>query len=333
MFKMTLRLAASTLQLLTRVTLGFILLTALVAAGLILSLRYVVLPDIARYHDDITLALGKAIGLTIEIGRIEADLRGLEPHMLLTDIRVLDKQKRTTLTLKKIDVVVSWMTVLTGQLRLASLELDRPELLVKRDARGVLQISGVQIGEGAGDSDFADLLLHQSRLVVRDAKISWLDEKQAAPLLVFNEVNLLIENGWNVHRFAVRAAPPARLAARLDVRGSFSGKSFDDLQGWNGELFTELEYADLAAWKTWLPIPEALKRGSGALRGWLTIEEGKISKLTTDLALVDVQTRLDEDLPPLNIRVLSGRLGWRGVAQGVEISLNKFSLKLLDNLY
>ena len=331
MFKITLHMAASTLLLLQRVALGFILLVALAAAGLLLSLRYSVLPDIGKYHDDITLAVGKAIGLTIEIGKIEADLRGLEPHMLLTDIRVLDKQKRTTLTLKKIDVVVSWMTVLTGKLRLASLELDRPELLVKRDARGVLQISGVQIGEGASDNDFADLLLHQSRLVVRDAKISWLDERKAAPLLVFNEVNLLIENGWNVHRFAVRATPPVRLATKLDVRGSFYGKSFDDLQGWDGEMFTELEYADLAAWKTWLPIPDALKRGNGGLSGWLTIEAGKISKLTTDLALVDVQTRLGEDLPPLNIRVLSGRLGWRDVAQGVEVSLNRFSLKLLDN--
>jgi uncharacterized protein (TIGR02099 family) len=331
MFKMTLRMAASTFLLLKRVVLGFVLLAALVAAGLLLSLRYSVLPDIEKYHDDITLAVGKAIGLTIEIGRIEADMRGLEPHMLLTDIRVLDKQKRTTLALKKIDIVVSWMTVLTGKLRLASLELDRPELMVKRDAKGVLQISGVQIGESEGDDDSADLLLHQSRLVVRDAKISWLDEKQAAPLLVFNEVNLLIENGWNVHRFAVRATPPAKLATRLDVRGSFYGKKFDDLQDWSGEVYTELEYADLAAWKTWLPIPEALKRGSGALRGWMTVEAGKISKLTTDLALVDVQTRLGEDLPPLNIRVLSGRLGWRDVAQGVEVSLNKFSLKLLDN--
>lgn len=331
MFNITLRFAASMFLLLKRVALGLILFLALAAGGLILTLRYSVLPNIAKYHDDITLAVGKAIGLTIVIGKIEADMRGLEPHMLLTDIRVLDKQKRTTLALKKIDIVVSWMTVLTGKLRLASLELDRPELLVKRDARGVLQISGVQIGEGAGDSDFADLLLHQSRLIVRDAKISWLDEKQAAPLLVFNEVNLLIENGWNVHRFAVRAAPPVNLATRLDVRGSFNGKSFDDLQGWNGEVFTELEYADLAAWKTWLPIPDSLKRGNGALRGWMTIEAGKISKLTTDLALVDVQTRLGEDLPPLNIRVLSGRLGWRDVPQGIEVSLNKFSLKLIDN--
>lgn len=331
MFKMTLRIASSTLLLLKRVAVGFILLLALAAAGLILTLRYSILPDIEKYHDDITLALGKAAGLTIEIGRIEANWHGLRPHMRLSDIRVLDKQQRTTLALKKIDMVVSWMTLLTGQLRLASLELDRPELLVKRDVRGVLQISGVQIGESTGDNDFADMLLQQSRLVVRDAKISWLDEKQAAPLLVFNDVNLLLENGWNTHRFAVRATPPSRLASRLDVRGNFYGKNFDELQSWRGEVFTELEYADLAAWKTWLPIPEALKRGSGALRGWMTVEAGSISMLTTDLALIDVQTRLGDDLPPLNIRVLSGRLGWRNVAQGIDVSLNKFSLKLFDN--
>jgi uncharacterized protein (TIGR02099 family) len=47
--------------------------------------------------------------------------------------------------------------------------------------------------------------------------------------------------------------------------------------------------------------------------------------------LVNVQTRLDKDLPPLDIRVLSGRMGWHEEAQGFEISLSKFSLKLFDD--
>ena len=331
MLKTSLRIAGRSLTFLRRSAMAITLLLAFAAAGLILALRYSVLPDIGRYHADITQAVGKAIGLTVEIGKIEADWHGIGPHLRLSDIRVLDKHNRTTLALQRVDVVVSWMTLLTGELRLASLEIDQPDLLVKRDVRGVLHISGVQLDENSADNNFANMLLNQSRIVVRGAHISWLDELNAAPLLVFDQVNLIIENGWNYHRFAMRATPPAELSTQLDVRGEFYGKNFDDMQGWSGEVFTQLDYADVPAWKPWLPIPGALKQGRGALRGWVGVEAGKISQVTTDLALVDVQTRLASDLPPLDIRVLSGRLGWRDMNHGFEVSLNKFSLKLFNN--
>jgi uncharacterized protein (TIGR02099 family) len=314
-----------------RIAVAVFLLLAFSAAGLILTLRYSVLPDIERYHDDIVHSVGKAIGLTVDVGKIEADWHGLGPHLRLSDIRILDKQQRTTLALQRVDVVVSWMTLLAGELRLDSLEIDQPDLMIKRDVNGVLQISGVQLGGDSGNNNFSNMMLHQSRIVVRGAKISWLDEQQSKPLLVFDQVNLLIENVWNYHRFAIRAIPPADLSAELDVRGDFYGKSFDDMPSWEGEIYTQLEYADLAAWKTWLPLPYALRQGKGALRGWLGVEGGRISQITTDLALVDVQTRLAEDLPPLDVRVLRGRLAWRDVPHGFETSVRNFSLKLFNN--
>ncbi len=36
-----------------------------------------------------------------------------------------------------------------------------------------------------------------------------------------------------------------------------------------GEIFTQLDYANVAAWRTWLPLPAGFKNGRGALRGWL----------------------------------------------------------------
>lgn len=331
MLKISLRVAGRTLAVLRRIALTVTLLLAFAAAGLILTLRYSVLPDIERYHDDITRSVGKAIGLAVEIGKIEADWHGINPHLRLSDIRILDKQQRATLELQRVDIVLSWMTLLTAELRLASLEIDQPDLMVKRDAEGVLHISGVQLAAKSADNNFSNMLLNQSRIVVRGAHISWLDEQQAKPLLEFDQVNLLIENSWDHHRFAMRAIPPKELSTQLDVRGDFYGESFDDLNSWSGEIFTQLDYADLAAWKTWLPLPEALKQGRGALRGWLGVANGKINQITTDLALVNVETRLASDLPPLNLRVLSGRLGWRDVGQGFEISLRNFSLKLFNN--
>ena len=331
MLSTSLRFAGHTLTFLRRTISVFILLLAIASAGLILTLRYSVLPDIERYHTVITDAVSKAVGQTVEIEKIEADWLGIGPHLRLSEVRILDNQKHIAFALQRVDVVVSWMTLLTAELRLASLEIDQPDLMIKRDIHGSIQVSGLNLDGGSADNNFLNLLLSQSRIVVRGAHVSWLDEKQNKPLLVFNDVNLLLENGWNYHHFSIRALPPAELSTQLDLRGKLYGKSIDDLQSWHGEIFTQLDYADLAAWKTWLPLPSHFKQGRGAIRGWLGIDGGKIKQITADLALVNVQTRLESDLPPLDIRVLSGRMGWHDVGQGFEILLNKFSLKLFND--
>jgi uncharacterized protein (TIGR02099 family) len=318
------------LRLVKRVLFALFLLIALIVAGLILGLRYSVLPEIEQYHTDIAEAVSKAVGQTVEIGKIEADWWGIGPHLRLTNIRLLDKEKRTSLALQRVDVVVSWKTLLTGELRLASLEIDQPDLMIKRDVNGNIKISGVQLEDGGTNNNFANMLLDQSRIVVRGAHISWLDEIQHKPLLVFDDVNLLIENHWNYHRFAMRGLPPAELSTKLDLRGDLYGKNFDDMQSWSGVIFTQLDYADLTAWKTWLPLPRSFKQGRGALRGWLGINEGKVNQVTADLALLNVQTRLADDLSPLDIRNLSGRMGWLDLPDGFELSLSNFSLKLFD---
>jgi len=189
MLKIPFRIAASKPALLRRAVMVVILSLFCAVAGVFLSLRYAVLPDIEHYHKDITDAVSTAIGMSVQIGKIEADWRGLGPHLRLTDIRLLDSQQRTSLELKRVDAVVSWMTILARELRLSSLEIDQPDLMVKRDALGGLQISGVRLGgqssdNQSSDNNFANMLLHQSRIVIRDAHISWLDEQQAKPMLV-----------------------------------------------------------------------------------------------------------------------------------------------------
>ncbi len=330
MLKTSLRLAWRGLNHLTRIALVGAVLLTLVFGALVLALRYWILPDIEHYHGIITVSVSQAIGQPVSIGKIDADWSGMRPHLLLTDVRILDKNKPnlTALALQRVDSVVSWMTLLRGEVRLYSLELDQPDLLIRRDAQGRLHIAGVELSDqSSGSSDLADWLLHQTYIMVRDARITWLDEQRANPPLVFNQLNLLIENRRRHHRFALRALPPTDMSAQLDVRGDFSGRSFADLNLWRGQLYTQLDYADVAAWRTWLPVPDGFKSGRGALRGWLDVADGKVNQVTADLALADVQAQLADGLSPLNLRTLRGRIGWMESAQGTDISTHQLSLQ------
>ncbi|MBI5889863.1 MAG: TIGR02099 family protein [Nitrosomonadales bacterium] len=316
---------------LTRISLEISLLLAIACVVVLLVLRYRVLPDIERYHDQITAAASAAIGQPLIVGRIAADWNGLRPRLLLSDVKILDSQGKVALSLPRLENTVAWTSLPTAELRFQSLLIDSADLSVRRDAQGHWYVAGIAVGEPSADQqDGADWLLHQSSVVIRNARIAWQDEMRSAPALVLEQVDLSIENRHGRHRFALRASAPERLASRLDVRGNFSGDSFADMSEWRGELFTQLDYADVLAWKPWVKLPDVFRRGRGALRMWLGFEKGQLGSVDADVALAQVQARLSEELPLLDLSELRGRIGWHRLERGFEVTTQRLALQMRD---
>ena len=103
---------------------------------------------------------------------------------------------------------------------------------------------------------------------------------------------------------------------------------------WRGQLFTQLDYADIAAWRAWLPFPEAIEfnHGTGALRMWLKVDGTVVEGLMADVRLQNVKTRLAQELPELNLIRLQGRVGWKKITnstdEGVELSTRGLSISI-----
>ena len=328
----TFRLLRRSLRWLTRLAIVASAALVVLIALTIVALRYYLLPEIEQYHDRITASMASAIGNTVTIGKIEGDWEGLQPHLNFTDVRILDEQHQPALVFPSINGSVSWMSLFSVELRLANLEITKPELLIRRDAQGKIYIGGVALSNQGDEKDLSDWLLHQSRMVVRDALVVWVDERRAAPPLVLQHVNLRIESFFSHHLFALRALPPIELAAPLDVRGDFRGTSFDDISDWRGQLFTQLDYTDVKAWRSWLDLPREFSRGHGALRGWLGIKNGKVAQITADLEFRDVAAKLSEGLPEIRMVELRGRAAWQEVADGFEISTRRFAVRFQDGI-
>ena len=326
------RLLGHSLNWLARLTFMVSAVAAALIALAIIMLRYWLLPDIERYHDRITASLASAIGNPVTIGKIQADWQGLRPHLNFTDVRILDEQRQPALVLQSIDGSVAWMSLFSAELRLASLEIDKPELLIRRDAQGKFFIGGVLLSKSGDNHNLADWILHQSNMVMRNALIVWIDEQRNAPPLVLRQVNLRIDNLFTQHIFALRGIPPEELATPLDVRGEFYGDSFDNLAAWHGQLFTQLDYTDVTAWRPWLDLPSAFSRGRGALRGWLGIKEGRVAKVTADMDLRDMVTKLADDVPELVLPALRGRAAWQEISGGFEVSTRQLTMRLQNGI-
>ncbi|HET7061662.1 MAG TPA: DUF3971 domain-containing protein, partial [Nitrosospira sp.] len=301
---------------------GFAAALVVVAACfalLLLSLRYWVLPDIERYRENIAQAISRASGQVVTIGSIRAEWDGLHPHMMLGMIRVHDHKGNTTLLLHKLEGSLSWLSILHGNFHFRDIRIDQPDLIVRRDSKGIIHVAGFALSDAAeeNESGFSDWLLQQEHVTIRNASISWQDDQRSAPELELL-VNLRLENRGDHHRFGILAVPPAELARRLDVRGDLTGKSLGTPERWRGRLFVRIDQGDIASWRPWLPLPGQVKldQGAGGLRMWAEIDGTDIKKLSADMRLRNVRVQLGDDLPQLDLLRLEGRAGWQKVHDG-----------------
>ena len=257
---------------------------------LVLALRFVILPSITDYRQDIERAASQAIGQPVKIGRIEAYWRGLNPELVLDEVSLLDAKGETAFSLTRIDSVLSWQSLWRFRPMLDLLAFEQPVLHIRREFDGRISIAGIN-SEGESDPALAEWLFEQKSIRIHDATIVWEDALRQAPPLILEDLQFGLDNHGRRHRFGFSAAPPEALAARLDVRGEVRGNLHDALESFSGQLFVELAYADLAGWKPWVDYPVDLPQGRGALRVWGDLDAGA-GRLTADLALNALQISL-----------------------------------------
>ena len=297
-----------------------------VFAAFVLALRFWLLPGIERYRDDIVSSLSRSIGRPVKVGGIEAGWLGLRPQISFSDVRILDADGREALVLPAVYNILSWRTLLSGELRLHSLVIESPRLTVRRDAAGVLHVAGIALAEGGGSAGVLGWALEQEEVVVRHAEIEWLDEKRGAPPLALSQLDLRLHKAPGQHQVGLSARPPAQLGTTLELRAELSGRSAGDPSSWSGRLFAEVGYTDLAGWRPWIDYPVDVQSGQGAVRLWTTLEDGRLTQGTADVELAGVSARLDKDLPPLELSRLSGRLQLQSRAGAYALSGRKVAL-------
>lgn len=284
--------------------------------ALFLTLRYAVLPQIADYRVDVEQVVERAIGRPVTIGAISASWRGLRPELALDNVAIYGKDGKPALQLPAVSATVSWWSLLVADVRLHRLEIDRPDMDVQRDADGNFYVAGLLVDlKQSSDGRAADWVLSQHEIRIHGGQLRWKDNLRQAPELLLSDVDVVLRNNGNGHRFALKATPPQAIAAPLDVRASFDHplftKKISDATQWTGEIYTDLRDTDLAAWKTWLDFPFDLQTAKGSVRAWLAFDHARVADLTADMSLSDVRLQLRGDLAPLDLISANGRIAVR----------------------
>ena len=295
-------------------------------AVVFLALRYWLLPNVERYREDIVAAISRSVGLPVKIGALATDWQGLRPRLSIADVRVYDNGGREALVLPAVENVIAWKSLLVGQLRLHAFVIDAPKLSVRRDAGGDVFVAGIRISGEKSDGKVTDWILSQSQIVIRGAEVEWLDESRKAPPLRLSALEFRLENDGDEHSVGFAARPPRELGPGLELRARLEGASARQLANWNGRIYAEFGYTDLAGWRAWVDYPIDVRRGEGALRLWATLAGGRISQATADVALSNVSARLGRALPVLEVATVRGRVYGRETARGYDFGARGLAL-------
>ena len=311
-----------------------IVLAVAFACLLLLLVRFVAFPRIEAHRDDIAAELSARIGQPVRIGTIATGWDGWNPRLSIRGFTVgaAGGLGEPVLDLPRVDLVVSWTSLPALDLRLRELAIEGPRLAVRRDTRGRIHVAGIEIdADTAGDdSRVSDWLLRQPRIVVHDGLVAWTDELRRAPQLVLDHVSLRVEQRFGEHRFGLTGVPPPEVAAPLEVRGEFSGGSLREWQKARGRTYLRLDFADLAAWAEWLPLPVRVDRGTGALRLWFDFADGAPRAITADVELANVRARLGDDVPEVELAHVAGRIAGRQDGTHREITTRALTFASAD---
>ena len=217
-----------------RIALTCVLLALLLLGGTALVFQYWLLPNIDDYRDVIARSLSEATGQKVQIGHLRGSWEGYRAQLLLEDVVVVDQHGQEALRLAEVDSVVSWRSLLAGQLQIHSLRVSRPLLLVRRDSDGHVWVAGVPVNPAAEGGGFAKWIFAQQEIRIEDAQLTWLDEQTAQPALELKQVQFRLENTGTRHHLVLEATPPVELASAVKFEAFVIAAAGDGPEAWSG---------------------------------------------------------------------------------------------------
>ncbi|MDR0227035.1 MAG: TIGR02099 family protein [Burkholderiaceae bacterium] len=316
---------------LARWTLGLVLAFWLAVATVWGVLHGWIVPRIGEWRPQLESLASRTLGLPVRIGSIEAHSEGLIPRFELGDVVLQDPDSGTdALRLPHVTVAVSARSLM--RLGVEQIYIDRPELVVRRAADGRIFVAGIAISPSAGqDNEAADWLFSQTELALRGGSLLWIDEMRQAPPLALSDVDVVLRNrGWS-HGMRLDATPPQGWGGRFTLAGQFREPLLSthegDWQRWSGKAYALFGDIDLSQLGRYVDTGALrLQQGHGALRAWMDLRQGQPLGATADLAVKALQLQWRDDLQPLQLQAVQGRLSlqrqedYRFTAQGLEFS-------------
>lgn len=307
---------------LTRWLFGLLVAAWLLFFGMWALLHGWIVPRIVELRPRLEQQASQVLGVPVRIGEIRARSQGLIPSFELLNVSLLGPRGEQALLLPRILASLSPRSL--WHRGFEQLYIDSPELDVRRAADGRITVAGLALGQVGSSADNAttDWLFEQTEVVIRNGLVRWTDAQRKAQTLSLTQVDLVMRNDAQRHLFRLDATPPPEWGQRFSLRARLRHPLFSLRRGqwqqWQGEVYAHFPQVDLSRLNQQADLGLDVRQGTGALRVWAEVDHASLRDVVADVALAQVVTTLEPRLPTLEMDRVSGRLGGRRRADGLE---------------
>lgn len=248
---------------------------AIVLLATTFSAIRLLLPYTSQYGDELSAEISQQLGQPVKVEALEAEWRGWNPALVLSNISLLDENTGATLfQLSRVRLGLDLLRSLTSmqpvfsQITLIGVDL---QLTRGRDQR--IAISGLEsTGEGETNLDnLAAWVFSQGWIRLENSNFTWRDLTGQGRLLKFSSVNISLRNAGKRHLLDASVMLPGNqgdsLNLHVDMRGDLLNAEGREttayLEGKQlrlkellkeqsiGNLLVSAEQADFRVWGEW----------------------------------------------------------------------------------
>lgn len=315
-------------------------------------LQWGILPRLDTWRPHLAAWAGRSLGIRVEVGHLAVRGDLWAPVVVMRDLRITDPQAPSgaapALRMAQAEAVVTPgslmpLALLRGRPQLARLTIEGLHLALRRDTRGRMFLAGLPLDDALDDPDdrsaspLADWVFSQPEIRLRDAGITWVDERRDAGPLSLDEVSLDLAHEGGRHRLALAATPPAGWGARFTAQAEMAAPAWSlarwqhpgDWRQWQGEIRASWPHVDVRRLRRHMHLPFDLSEGRGRLDTRVSVSGGALTGAAVDLQLEAVTLRLAAHLPPLALRRMVGQLEMRHDPAGSTLRARGLAFEML----
>ncbi len=244
-----------------------------VLVALYVSVGRELVPMVAEYRADVESKAQATVGMPVSIGRLEGSWSGFTPVFVARDVVV----GRGAATVRLDDVRATpdlWASLKSRQLRIARLEFDGLQLVLKEDREGRWALQGLPVQDDKPFDPEQTLTQMQmiSELSLFDSQIT-LHPYQQSPLAL-TYVSMTLKTGSLRQHLDARATLPDGQPLSLNIRSKVRASAWRDAEA---EAYLSVPQSD---WSRWLPKSLTRDWNINTLKAggefWLTWGKGNL---------------------------------------------------------
>jgi uncharacterized protein (TIGR02099 family) len=313
------------LAALTRWGLGLCAL-ALVLMAVFVSLGRELTPLVAEYRAEVQTRAASALGMPLQIGRLEGSWSGFAPILLAHDVTV--GEGVNALRLDQVRAVPDLLaSLLARELRIAHLELNGLKISLKEGEGGQWALEGlpVQQDQPLDPEQLLNQLQMVQQLSVLDSQVTL--QSLGQPPLTLTYVGLNLKTGAGRQRLDVRLTLPdgQPVAASLRTRISASEWKVGEV-----DAYLSVPQSD---WAKWLPERLTQKWNFSRIKAggefWLNWNKGLLQSAAIRLNAPQLKGAYAER-KPIQIDNLALNGYFQRSAEGVLVTLDSLAMNFGD---